>query len=281
LKILLTGALGFTGQHLTQAALKAGHEVVACDSDLCDPAALREDISTLDFTHVVHLAAISFVGHADDRAFYDVNLFGTLNLLDALTKASITPSKVLIASSANVYGNTPLSPIDETRMPEPVNHYATSKLAMEHMAKTFVDRLPIVMARPFNSTGPGQAASFVIPKLVRHYQDRAPAIELGNLTVEREFNDIRMVCEAYLRLLEKGVEKEIYNVCTGHPHTLQSVIDHLSEMTGHHPAIEVNPQFVRQNEVKRLCGDPTKLLHTVGLLPSYRLAETLGWMLSS
>jgi GDP-6-deoxy-D-talose 4-dehydrogenase len=208
---------------------------------------------------VVHLAAISFVGHGDDLGFYGVNVIGTLNLLAALARLPRAPGRVLLASSANVYGNCACSPIAETQAPAPVNHYAMSKLAMEHMARTYLDRLPIVFTRPFNYTGPGQAVNFVIPKLVDHFARRAPTIELGNLNVEREFNDVEMVCEAYLQLLVHGVPGETYNVCSGQPYTLQHVIDTLVQLTGHSPEITVNPAFVRANEVHRLCGNPAKL----------------------
>ena len=90
-------------------------------------------------------------------------MMGTINLLDALCALPICPSKVVLASSANVYGNCAVSPIKEDQPPAPVNHYAMSKLAMEHMARTFASRLPIVITRPFNYTGPGQRSNFLIP----------------------------------------------------------------------------------------------------------------------
>jgi GDP-6-deoxy-D-talose 4-dehydrogenase len=280
LKILVTGARGFTGRHFVEAARRQGHEVIACSANICDEIGLADEIGRHVFTHVVHLAAISFVGNKDERAFYDVNLFGTLHLLQALSTRSEELQKVVIASSANIYGNAPVSPITEDQAAAPTNHYANSKLAMEHMARTFLDRLPIVFVRTFNSTGPGQAPSFLIPKLVHHYQKHAALIELGNLEIEREFNDIRLVCEAYLRLLAKGESGEAYNLCSGHPYRLQTVIDTLNQLTEHVPKIEVNPSFVRANEVMTLCGDPTKLRRAVGDLPSYELAETLSWMLA-
>ena len=281
MKILLTGARGFTGRHFAEAAKAQGHEVVVCQSNICDVEALHDEIRQLDFSHVVHLAAISFVGNADERAFYDVNLFGALHVLEALARRPQSPQAILIASSANIYGNAAVSPIAETQAPAPTNHYATSKLAMEHMARTFEDRLPVVLARTFNSTGPGQSPSFLIPKLVGHYQQRSPVIELGNLAIEREFNDIRMVCEAYLRLLGQGQPGEAYNICSGKPYQLNTVVETLGQLTGHHPELKVNPAFVRANEVTRLCGDPSKLHQTVGPLPDYDLEATLGWMLAS
>ena len=281
MKILLTGAAGFTGLFFRSAAEAAGRQVVALQADLTDKAAVAAEVLQTAPNAVVHLAAISFVGHADDTAFYGVNVVGTLNLLSALTTLPIAPAKVLLASSANVYGNCDASPITEDQPPAPVNHYAMSKLAMEHMAWTYLDRLPIVITRPFNYTGPGQAPQFLIPKLVSHFVRRAPAIELGNLHVEREFNDVRMVCDAYLALLVHGVPGEVYNVCSGQPYTLQHVIALLSGITGHTMDVQVNPAFVRANEVHRLCGSPHKLKSCVSDLPAYGLADTLQWMLDA
>jgi nucleoside-diphosphate-sugar epimerase len=227
----------------------------------------------------VHLAAISFVGHADDTAFYEVNVVGTMNLLSAVTTLPVMPAKVLLASSANICGNCDASPIAESQPPAPVNHYAMSKLAMEHMAMTFADRLPIVITRPFNYTGPGQAPQFLIPKLVSHFARKADRIELGNLHVEREFNDVRMVCDAYLRLLDKGVPGQAYNVCSSQPYTLQHVISTLEQITGHHMRVQVNPAFVRANEVHRLCGSPAKLIEAIGPQLQHDLPDTLSWML--
>lgn len=207
----------------------------------------------------VHLAGIAFVGHADDLAFYAVNVVGTTNLLSALQKLPKAPSSVLLASSANVYGNSIASPIVETQVPAPVNHYAASKLAMEYMALTFREQLPIVIARPFNYTGPGQHINFVIPKLVDHFARGAQSISLGNLNVEREFNGVQMVCKAYLGLLSYGRPGEIYNVCSGKPYALSTVVEELSLISNHHMQVLVNPAFVRANELRRLCGDPGKL----------------------
>jgi nucleoside-diphosphate-sugar epimerase len=280
-KILLTGAAGFTGLFFRSAAEAAGHQVVALQADLTDKAAVATEVLQAAPNAVVHLAAISFVGHADDTAFYGVNVVGTLNLLSALAALPIAPAKVLLASSANVYGNCDASPISEDQPPAPVNHYAMSKLAMEHMARTYLDRLPVVFTRPFNYTGPGQAPDFLIPKLVSHFSLFAYAIDLGNLHTEREFNDVRMVCDAYLGLLAHGVPGEVYNVCSGQPYTLQTVLDELSNITGHQLDVRVNPAFVRANEVHRLCGDPAKLLACVGPLRQPALRETLQTMLQA
>jgi len=231
LNILLTGARGFTGRHFMAAAQAAGHAVVPLLADLTDKAALQAEIAAACPDAVVHLAAISFVGHADMRAFYDVNVIGTLNLLDALAELP-PPQRILLASSANVYGNTDKSPITEDAPPAPVNHYAMSKLAMEYLARTYLERLPLFFVRPFNYTGAGQEASFLIPKLAAHFAQKAAVVELGNLDVAREFNDVAFVCEAYLRLLQSAVPGEVYNICTGLPVALCVVVDLLAQLSG-------------------------------------------------
>lgn len=284
MRLLITGASGFTGRHLNLSAQAAGHSVSVLEADLTDVAALRSALSACGpLDAVVHLAGIAFVGHADNAAFYTVNTVGTTNLLQGLVAetAAAGQPRVLIASSANVYGNCESSPISEEQTPAPVNHYAASKLAMEHMALTYTDRLPVVIARPFNYTGQGQSPSFLIPKLVDHFVRRANEIELGNLHVEREFNDVRMVCETYLRLLNHGVSGETYNVCSGQPHTLQSVLNTLTELTGHQPHVRVNTAFVRTNEVHRLCGNPEKLMACTGPFKTYTVRDTLLEMLGT
>lgn len=259
MKLLLTGADGFTGRPLRQLAEVEGYEVVPLRADLLDAEALREEVHAVQPDFVVHLAGIAFVGHAHEEAFYAVNVLGTTNLLDALCKAAAPPIMTLLTSSANVYGNCAQSPITELQPLAPVNHYAMSKVAMEYMARNYFDRLRLVVTRPFNYTGPGQDEAFVIPKLAKHFADRAASVALGNMHVEREFNDVRSVCSAYLYLLKKGVPGEIYNVCSGRMHNLQEVISVFERIAGHTMDVCVAPRFVRPNEVHQLCGDPGKL----------------------
>ena len=281
MRILLTGADGFTGRQFIASAAQAGHETVPLLADLTQADAVHAEVAAIHADAAVHLAAISFVGHQNDKAFYDVNLFGTLNLLDAMIATGRPLRSVLLASSANVYGNCEQSPIPETQAPAPVNHYAMSKLATEHLARTRLPRLPILTVRPFNYTGPGQAPNFVIPKLVDHFRRRATSIALGNLHVEREYNDIRFVCEAYLRLLEAGRPGETYNICTGQTYSFDKVISTLERVSGHSLQVTTDPQLVRANEVHRLCGDPSRLRAAIGQLPSYTLEQTLTSMLDA
>jgi nucleoside-diphosphate-sugar epimerase len=281
LKILLTGGDGFTGRHFTSAAEELGHTVTALEANLSDRVGLFGEVATASPDVVVHLAAISFVGHADTNAFYEVNVLGTLNLLESLLQLPVRPSRILLASSANIYGNCTVSPIDESQVPLPVNHYAMSKLSMEYMARNYLDRLPIFFVRPFNYTGVGQADSFLIPKLVKHFKESSASIELGNLDVEREFNDVRFVCDAYLKLILAAVPGDVYNICSGTPVSLSSVIELLQSITHHEIDVRVNPEFVRPNEVHRLCGSPVKLENCIGSINKFRLDETLEWMLKN
>lgn len=291
MRVLITGINGFTGRHLAAELAGVGCEVWGMGThdeadiaryrraDLGNADRLREIVAEVRPEAVVHLAGIAFVGHGAPRDFYEVNLIGTRNLLAALAALPTPPTRILLASSANVYGNATEGMLTETMPANPANDYAVSKLAMEYMARLWTDKLPIITARPFNYTGPGQALSFVMPKLVDHFARRASSIDLGNLHVAREFNDIRMVCGAYRGLLERGVAGEVYNVCSGRPYPLEYVIGALTELTGHQIDVRVNPAFVRANEVHRLCGNPAKLIGTIGELPQIPLHATLEWML--
>lgn len=285
MKILLTGATGFTGLHFANLANAQGHEIIPLQANLNDVQALETEIVKSQPDAVLHLAGKSFVVSNDDLPYYQVHAIGTVNLLNALGKLSKVPHKVVVASSATVYGSYAFERISEDEPAKPMGHYAVSKLATEFLAQNFADRLPIVITRPFTYTGPGQNNQFVIPKIVEHFAKRLPYIELGNLNVEREFNDVRMISESYLQLLQDGRPGEIYNLCSGQSHTLQSVIELLTKLTGHSIEIRVNPAFVRKNEVHRMSGNPSKinslfLTHNAAL-KQYSLKDTLEEMLKA
>jgi nucleoside-diphosphate-sugar epimerase len=145
----------------------------------------------------------------------------------------VRPKRVLIASSANVYGNV-AGILGESQPAAPVNHYAVSKLAMEHMVHTWFDRLPIVITRPFNYTGIGQSQQFLVPKIVDHFVRRAAMIELGNLDVERDFSDVRFVARAYRGLLEYDCAGQTVNICSGRPYTLRWILQMMQTISGYH-----------------------------------------------
>ncbi|MFJ2972512.1 MULTISPECIES: GDP-mannose 4,6-dehydratase [Pseudomonas] len=290
-RALVTGINGFTGRYMAAELQANGYEVIGTGSqpsaapdyhqvDLADGPGLRALLAELQPDVIVHLAAIAFVGHGAADAFYQVNLIGTRNLLEAIAACGKTPECVLIASSANVYGNVSEGMLDEHTPPAPANDYAVSKLAMEYMAKLWCDRLPIVITRPFNYTGVGQAENFLLPKIVSHFQRKAPAIELGNLDVWRDFSDVRAVVRAYRGLIEARAVGQTVNVSSGITHSLREVIAKCSAITGHTLDVQVNPAFVRANEVKTLCGDNARLRALVPGWETPDLDETLGWMLA-
>lgn len=256
--LLVTGSDGFTGRHFCRLAQLNGYRVEILQADLRDPLAVHNELSNKQFEFVAHFAAISSVTHANEFELYQVNLQGTENLLSTLAQLPVAPEKVVVASSANVYGNSASSPIAEDSPLVPENHYAMSKLAMEFLVASYHDRLPIVTARPFNYTGVGHDARFLIPKLIAHFAAREPVVELGNINVEREFNDVRSVCSTYLKMLNVGKAGEIYNICSGQAYSLSSVIALLEAISGHTIEVRINPDFVRENEVHQLCGDPSK-----------------------
>jgi nucleoside-diphosphate-sugar epimerase len=292
-RALITGIKGFTGRYVAAELAQQGWEVWGMGShaeagdaryrrvDLADAAALRTLIAELRPDAVVHLAAIAFVGHGDADAFYTVNLIGTRNLLAALAACDKTPECVLLASSANVYGNAAEGVLSEAAAPNPSNDYAVSKLAMEYMARLWMDKLPIVIARPFNYTGVGQVESFLLPKIVAHFRRRAAVIELGNLDVWRDFSDVRAVANAYRRLLEVRPLGETVNVCSGRTHSLREALAVVEGIAGHRLRVEVNPAFVRANEVTILCGDASKLRSIIGDWDTPPLEETLRWMVEA
>ncbi|MDY7573975.1 GDP-mannose 4,6-dehydratase [Actimicrobium sp. CCI2.3] len=298
LKAFITGIDGFTGRYMAAELLGAGYDVSGLAhhpvsvpipgvtqvyvGDLGDRAALARIVTEVQPDVVAHLAAIAFVAHGDAEAIYRTNLIGSRNLLEALSQEANAVQAVLVASSANVYGNATGGVLDETTPPAPANDYAVSKLAMEYMAKLYQERLPLMLVRPFNYTGVGQSESFLLPKIINHVRRRAPVIELGNLHVARDFSDVRTVVQYYRRLLETPAAiGNTFNVCSGQAHTLDEVLAMVRILAGYDVEVRVNPAFVRANEVKTLSGSRARLEAAVGVVPDIPLLETLRWMIQA
>lgn len=281
MKVLVSGLKGFTGQFVHRELEAQGHQVVGLKARLLDKAGIEEEVRQISPEAVIHLAAVAFVAHGNADDFYHTNLIGTRNLLAGLACCKVPPKSVLLASSANVYGNADVDTVNELTPPRPANDYGVSKLAMEYMAKTWLDKLPIVITRPFNYTGKGQAEQFLLPKIVSHYKRRAEMMELGNLDVARDFSDVRVIAECYRRLIEVPPPSgEILNVCSGRAVSLLEILEMMQVLTNHKMKIVVQPSFVRANEVKRLCGSTTRLEYFIGSIKNIKLQETLCWMLS-
>jgi nucleoside-diphosphate-sugar epimerase len=226
------------------------------------------------------LAAVAFVAHGDPSAFYEINVVATRHLLAALADSHHKPSSVVLASSANIYGNQTAGTLNETTTPNPANDYAVSKLAMEYMAKLWMDRLPITITRPFNYTGVGQNPFFLVPKIVQHCREECATIELGNLDVGRDFSDVRDVADIYATLAERPIEGEALNICSGQCHQLSDVLVMAQSISQHTLKVQVNQSLVRDHEVKELRGDITKLAQLMGNQPRHDLSSTLQWMLN-
>ena len=295
---LITGAAGFTGRYLARRLADRGHRVAAllreptvlADGgvaethicDLSDAAGLRAILRQVRPDHIVHLAAIAFVAHGDLADMYRSNILGLRNLLAAAEDFESQPRSVLVASSANIYGNGRPGRLSEDLPPAPANDYGVTKAAGEMICRLFAPRLPVIVTRPFNYTGVGQSPSFLIPKIIDHVRRRAPEIELGNLDVARDFSDVRDVALAYAALLAApNAIGRLFNICSGKAHSLRDVISMIREISGHDFEVTVNPAFVRANEVRMLWGDRGRIESMTGQRPAHDLRDTLAWMLSA
>ena len=283
-RVLITGLGGFTGPHLRLALEAAGYEVLGPAEhalDLADHAAVEAYLAAERFDYVIHLAGISFVAHEQAADYYRVNLLGTMNLLEALGRAGAPVKKVILASSANVYGRPVRNPVAEDALPAPLSHYGVSKLAMEHMARLWFERLPLLVVRPFNYTGAGQSEKFVLAKLAAHFRRRAPEIELGDVSVVREFMDVRDVAQVYARLLGSSAVSQVVNLCSGVGQRLDHVVESLRRLSGHDLRVRSSLALVRGNEIPELVGAPDRLRALLGQVRFRPLEETLRWMLSA
>lgn len=295
--VLITGISGFTGKHLSSTLIQKGAIVHGFASSfpenfsefvngekfigkLQDKSPLNQAVQVSNPDYVIHLAGISFTNHSSILPYYDVNVIGTDNLLDACKEYGTKIKKIILASSAAIYGIPKNDYVRETDIPSPISHYGNSKLAMEHSARTKQGELPIILVRPFNYTGIGQPKHFIIPKIVTHFADKKSEIELGNTNVLREFSDVRDIVDQYIALLTSK-NTGTFNLCTGKTNSIQSVIDTLTEITGHQIKVQTNPEFVRPNDIPRLIGSTEKLISVTGKKPYTPLSVTLSTMFNA
>ena len=277
-RALITGADGFTGKHLTDFLLERGYEVLHLSSDLLDTVNLDKELLAVNPDFVIHLAGISFAAHQNSEEIYRVNTIGSLNLLESC-RGLRDINRVILASSAAVYGNQAASVLDEALCPSPVSHYGCSKLSMELLAKNYSQYFPITVVRPFNYTGVAHDEIFVIPKIVKAFKERATELSLGNINVYREFNDVRDVCAIYEKLLSCGSQSTLVNICSGKAICLEDVMTTLENLCGFRPSIQIDEKFVRKNEIKTLSGNVSRLRELTGYEFKYSIEDTLNWML--
>ncbi len=270
-KVFITGIEGFTGRALESYLQQRGYSVTGSSIDgidtpysidITDISSVKAAFEDYKPDYIIHLAAISFVAHADNEAFYRVNTIGSENILKAAK--DISAQKVILASSAAVYGQREESVLDESLCPTPSNHYGASKYSAERIASNYYGDLNIVITRPFNYTGPGQNENFLIPKIVKHYAEGKRVIELGNLDVIREFNDIDFVCSVYEKLMSCDSNSVTVNICSGRGVALMDIINIMNRIAGYEIEVKVNPKFVRENEIKKIVGSPERLRSLIG-----------------
>ncbi len=289
---LVTGIEGFTGPYMARELEQLGYRVhglrrsgestaTVSAVDLLDAEDVAHVVERVKPDVIVHLAGISNVAHRDVSAIYQSNVVGTRNLLDAAAQLQRPPSGVLVASSALVYGPSSHTLLSEQSPMAPFNDYAVSKVAAEYVCRLYADRLPIVIARPFNYIGIGQGLSFFVAKVVDHALRGERVLRLGNLDVERDFTDVRDLVHCYGLLIEQKQGGEAVNICSGRSVSLRAVIALIEELSGIRFEIHSDTEFVRDNEVNRLAGSNEHLLQLTGGYVFRPLRETIEWMLQA
>jgi GDP-4-dehydro-6-deoxy-D-mannose reductase len=305
-RAFVTGASGFVGPWLCQHLEASGDDVVVAghDVDVTDADGIGRSLTAARPDAIYHLAAQSSVGSSwdDTTGTFQVNLLGTLHVLEAANTCTPRP-RVLLVSSAEVYGAvTPADlPVSEDAPFRPVTPYAASKAAAELAGlQAYLGRgLEVVRARPFNHTGPGQGTGFVVPALARQVAEAALSdpkgatgatgatggqdtkiLHTGNLTARRDFTDVRDVVRAYRLLIERGAAGEVYNVCSGRSVLLEDLAKRLLAQAGLDLTIEVAPDRLRPVDVPDMRGDPGRLKEATGWQPTIDLDQTLGDVLA-
>lgn len=295
-KLLVTGINGFVGSAI-KAALEKGQytrdlELVAMDEhlELLDSRLMDNVVNNVQPDCVIHLAAQSFVpaAFADPRETLKVNLFGTLNLLQAL-KAANFRGRLLYISSGDVYGLIAPEqlPVDEAQPIRPRNPYAVSKAAAEALCYQWsqTEDFEIIIVRPFNHIGPGQSERFVISDFCRQAVEikrgRRAAMEVGDIDVTRDFTDVRDVILAYFALLENGINGETYNVCGGKEHLLHALLERILAIAGVKAELRKDPRRLRRSEQRRMAGSYEKLRRATKWQPVIGIDQSLKDIIGS
>jgi GDP-4-dehydro-6-deoxy-D-mannose reductase len=304
LKVFITGATGFVGCYLRELLKSLGHRIWGSAFPHVPETPPDEQIFYLDirsdkevFAHikdikpdwVFHLAAVSNVGHSWKRRkeTMETNIVGTLNLFEGLREYS-PHARVIFISSSDIYGTEHSfeSPLDEKSDVTAVNPYAYSKWSGEVLSEfyTRIENLNIVIARPFPHTGPGQSPDFVCSdwacQIARIEKGQSePEIHVGNITVERDFTDVRDVVRAYVALVEKGRTGEVYNVCSGQSYSLETILQCLLSHTQKEIAVRIDSQKIRKVDISRLVGDNQKIREEISWEPKIPLERSLEELL--
>lgn len=302
-RILITGGTGFAGSHLVELLLERGYTDVhvttfsakedyvarLLDSshihrvDLTDHAATHELFVRLAPTQIYHLAAFADVGASFEKAALVMqnNTSLQLNVLEAI-KTAVPKARVLAVGSALEYGLvTPEeTPVVESQAFRPVNPYAVSKVTQELLAYMYFSshHLDIVFARSFNHVGERQTTAFAVPafaaQIVEIERGSQTSIKVGNLDAQRDFTDVKDVARAYLTLMEHGESGTVYNVGSGQPVSMESVLSQLVRMANVKVAVETDPARVRPVDIPVMVADISKI-KLLGWQPQIPLDKTL------
>lgn len=304
MKIFITGATGFVGCYLRKFLNSPEHRIWGSAYPDVPEAFSEDKIFYLDIRSekdvfrrvqeikpdwVFHLAAISNVRHSWSRRkeTLETNIIGTLNLFEGIREFS-PDARAIFVSSSDIYGTKSLSgdPLTETEEVLTMNPYSYTKWSAELLSEfyTRVENLDIVIARPFPHTGPGQSADFVcsdwayqIARIEKGLSD--PVINVGNVSVERDFTDVRDVVRAYVRLIEKGKTGEVYNVCSGRSYSLESILKRLLSFTQKEIPVRVDSQKLRKVDIPRLVGNNKKIKEAISWEPQIPIEQSLEELL--
>lgn len=295
MKTLVTGATGFVGRWLVRELEAAGHDAVgtpaSAELDITDLESVRAFVTRIRPQAVVHLAGVSYGPDArrDPGRAMTVNEGGTEVVMQAIGNLD-GAVPILVVSSAEVYGNPDPSdlPLRESAPLLTDQPYGLSKLAQERIAfdSAALLGIPVVVARAFNHTGPGQRSEFVVPayaaRIIAARESGDRSIRAGNIEVRRDIGDVRDVVRAYRLLIEAMAESRlpgehvVFNVASGRTVAIREVIDHLASLAGIDVTVEVDPSLVRANDPAEISADTSLLAAEVGWHPIIPLEATLA-----
>jgi len=284
---LITGIEGFVGSHFFPALQLRGYSVFGTTwkKELADhKTTFYLDLSQKEEIDILikrirprHLALIAGFSSMRDsfeksKECMSINYESTRNFLQAIQKYNIN-TKVLIISSAMMY-----CPSDEILTEDSAtcnsSPYAESKIRQEELIAEFPE-IEIVASRSFNHTGPGQLDSFIVPKLAKGFATGNTNFELGDIDSERDFLDVRDVCNAYRILLEEPTNHKIYNVCSSQTFSVRKIISILEKKTGKKANIVINPSFINKNERKKIAGQNTRITSETSWKPEIPFEQTV------
>ena len=301
-KVLVTGADGFIGSHLTEALLSAGYQVRALSYynsfndwgwlegiNNPDLEVVSGDVRAPDFCRhitrgcslVFHLAALIAIpySYVAPDSYVDTNIRGTLNMLQAARDCNV--ERIVVTSTSEVYGTALYVPIDESHPRQPQSPYSATKIGADALAKSFYNafELPVVIARPFNTYGPRQSARAIIPTIITQIAAGHREIKVGDLTPTRDFNFVTDTAAGFIALATApGIEGREINIATGREVTMEETLHTIARLMDADIEWVTDPERIRpsKSEVRRLLGDNKLITSLTDWRPRVSLEEGLS-----